>query len=257
VPAAPVYASSLAASGRRRPPQRATSKNSRLGFFGTPSGRTLGKHRSARRTAPGYRACGYKTASGRPKWLNRDPIGEKGGLNLYGYVFNNPISYVDPLGLAVYVGEHGALFDSDPLQHTAIVLRPDNPADFSGNQLFTDPNQATLGGQPGAGVQNGNAPNLISFPNYPRDNPGSDCHPGRLKNLTLVPTPAGMTDTQFIQALISAAGSYQNNLPYALFPVGAAYNSNSYVSGVILAAGGTPPTLPGVQPGYGHPIPLR
>jgi RHS repeat-associated protein len=99
VPAAPDYAPSLAASGRRRPPQRATPKNSRLGFFGTPSGRTLAKRHSARRTAPGYRACGYKTASGRPKWLNRDPIGEAGGLNLYGYVGNNPIDVVDPLGL--------------------------------------------------------------------------------------------------------------------------------------------------------------
>ena len=31
-------------------------------------------------------------------WLTRDPIGEKGGLNLYGFVQNNPVSYVDVLG---------------------------------------------------------------------------------------------------------------------------------------------------------------
>jgi RHS repeat-associated protein len=96
---APETAPSLAASGRRRPPQRATPKNSRLGFFGNPSGRTLGKRRSARRTASSYRACGYKTASGRPKWLNADPAGLAGGLNLYAYVGNNPISGIDPLGL--------------------------------------------------------------------------------------------------------------------------------------------------------------
>jgi RHS repeat-associated protein len=42
-----------------------------------------------------YRA--YDPETGR--WLSRDPIGENGGINLYGYVGNNPVNRKDPLGL--------------------------------------------------------------------------------------------------------------------------------------------------------------
>ncbi len=39
------------------------------------------------------------------KWLTRDPIGENGGMNLYGYVGSNPIGRIDPYGLEIKV--HG------------------------------------------------------------------------------------------------------------------------------------------------------
>lgn len=34
------------------------------------------------------------------RWLNEDPLGESGGINLYGFVGNNPLSLIDPWGLS-------------------------------------------------------------------------------------------------------------------------------------------------------------
>jgi len=34
------------------------------------------------------------------RWTTRDPLGEAGGLNLYGFVGNDPVNGIDPLGLA-------------------------------------------------------------------------------------------------------------------------------------------------------------
>jgi RHS repeat-associated protein len=34
------------------------------------------------------------------RWLSRDPIGERGGMNLYGYVGNRPVQTWDPFGLS-------------------------------------------------------------------------------------------------------------------------------------------------------------
>ena len=40
-----------------------------------------------------------QSASGRQVWLSADPIGEAGGMNLYGYVGGNPLNRWDPPGL--------------------------------------------------------------------------------------------------------------------------------------------------------------
>jgi len=60
----------------------------------------------ARRFAPAAlqprrknRPAATATASGVPLWPSRDPIGERGGLNLYGFINNRSISQVDYLGL--------------------------------------------------------------------------------------------------------------------------------------------------------------
>ena len=55
-------------------------------FEHVPSGMTLTLYR------------GYDSGTGR--WISRDPIGENGGINLYGYVYNNPINDFDEYGLA-------------------------------------------------------------------------------------------------------------------------------------------------------------
>jgi RHS repeat-associated protein len=39
----------------------------------------------------------YNPSTGR--WLSRDPIEERGGLNLYAHVVNSPVNWIDPLGL--------------------------------------------------------------------------------------------------------------------------------------------------------------
>ena len=40
------------------------------------------------------------------RWLNRDPIGEEGGNNLYCFVHNDPVDHMDPLGEYEYYGAY-------------------------------------------------------------------------------------------------------------------------------------------------------
>jgi hypothetical protein len=52
--------------------------------------------------------------------------------------------------------------------------------------------------------------------------------------------------------------NYRDNLKYVMFPAarGDGYNSNSYVAGILKAAGIEPPRVPGANvPGYNKPVP--
>jgi hypothetical protein len=81
---------------------RPDSLENRVGGCGHPaSGQTSATASQALENAMGCGGCGYGIASGQANWLNRDPIGELGGINLYGFVGNNPINFCDPLGLAL------------------------------------------------------------------------------------------------------------------------------------------------------------
>jgi RHS repeat-associated protein len=41
------------------------------------------------------------------RWLNQDPIQERGGFNLYGFVGNNPANFIDLLGFAALIYPNG------------------------------------------------------------------------------------------------------------------------------------------------------
>jgi len=78
------------------------------------------------------------------RWLNRDPIQESGGLNLYGFVGNGPINRVDPLGLFVaansadyYASGQAA---ADAMQEGAALGDALNSLAQSVNSLLTDQN---------------------------------------------------------------------------------------------------------------------
>ena len=96
-----------AARGRALAPTRATSPlKTRVGVLRCPaSGQHPRRRRQRAINAPGSRACGYKTVSGRRKFLNPDPTGFKGGLNFYAAFNGNPVSYRDPSGLGA-VGDN-------------------------------------------------------------------------------------------------------------------------------------------------------
>ncbi len=79
----------------------------------------------------------YDPATGR--WINRDPIGENGGVNLYGFVGNNGISLVDLYGLEGEdnnTGKECYCCCVDSLNISGDAVKPgqkDNPKNMLGN----------------------------------------------------------------------------------------------------------------------------
>ncbi len=69
------------------------------------------------------------------RWLNQDPIGEAGGANLYGFVGNNALRYVDPLGF----------INADRFEELAQEMSQQTGQDyFAGPNGELNPNEAGL-----------------------------------------------------------------------------------------------------------------
>jgi len=193
------------------------------------------------------------------RWLNQDPIGEQGGMNLYAFAGNDLINAIDTDGLKILIIGHiaakplGRLTNPNSY-HLAIYIDPDDKAAMRGSWPIT------LGGQKGSNSK------LINAPNYPGDALEDATFKQELK------PPPCQTEAEFIRNLMNAVHHYQNNLDYSLPNIGwipgikdgamppGKYNSNSYVSGLINAAGGTPPNINTggnfQVPGYANPIPI-
>ena len=70
---------------------------------------------------------GYESAPSRTTWLSRDPIGEDGGVNLYQYVYDNPLGWIDPEGLSgeLTINSNGDGGSSSTSGHSWICYKPD------------------------------------------------------------------------------------------------------------------------------------
>ncbi|MCL4748113.1 MAG: RHS repeat-associated core domain-containing protein, partial [Burkholderiaceae bacterium] len=234
----------------------------------------------------------YDPETGR--YLTPDPIGIRGGNNSYAYVGNDPFGAVDPDGLIVIISGHSAAgilgsITSPDSYHLSIVIIPDNPDDFIGGLNWRTWNHGnwggsgvnhtiyqTIGGQPqGPSASRPPIGNLITAKNYDGDGPEASTF------CQVVQPPNGMTDTEFIRALVESSEKYSNDQRYSFpdiffnghMPEGW-YNSNSYVAGLLADVIGLAPTLNipgrwvsrlGVQtwvydfqtPGYQNPLPMR
>jgi RHS repeat-associated protein len=71
------------------------------------------------------------------RWINRDPIGESGGVYIYGFTMNNGVGVVDYLGLAGGLGIGGPKWPGTP-EITPQKIHPDNTGSF-GQELLSDP----------------------------------------------------------------------------------------------------------------------
>ncbi len=155
------------------------------------------------------------------KWTTADPLGYPDGWNNLAYCNNGVVKSIDFLGAKVYWCARD-LANSPVGNHHFLAFIPDNPNDFTGKTVDTGSGSQgwTNGGQPKDGK-------LVSAPNEDNDlqsvrelRDPQNYPPGTFSDwdgeMHEIPTPRGMTDTQFINALQKAIDEYQNNCPYSL-----------------------------------------
>ena len=78
------------------------------------------------------------------RWINRDPLGEAGDVNLYRYVQNNPVNKRDPLGLEGIEGAYPFMNNYDAYSTVGYTGSVDASATVLGRTFSTDENGYSL-----------------------------------------------------------------------------------------------------------------
>lgn len=195
------------------------------------------------------------------RWINRDPKREHGGINLYAYGAN-PVNGVDPWGLEIAYANHwvGGLV---PIYHSFLVITPEDQALWANDPRFANTDAhgchyTTIG----AGPQN-DIGSLFGFGGMleaeigRRDISSTQEHKHVLGSSWL---GLGSEDAE-IELLFALTGHYNMDpVSYSLFPeFGNGYNSNSFISGLLFAAGYPRPAIGGlftIAPGWEKPVPV-
>ena len=192
----------------------------------------------------------YDPQTGR--YITSDPIGLAGGINTYGYALANPLLHSDFFGLDINLQWHEVAFGQN---HSLLRITPNNPSHFNNYKRISSIGQLTdlqgkRYGTMGAG------PNSLweLESNYNRV---SDAEPhSEGFEIRLL---CGESENSFIDKLIRLDSNYKDNLAYSFNPNGQTdFNSNSYISGLLKAAGIDirQYKVPSA-PGWNRPIPSK
>ena len=177
-------------------------------------------------------------------------------MHVYHYGGNNPVMYIDPDGREIRVQIHRA-FGFTPFYHASIRITLDSEElinEFANSDTFLrhgirinedEPLYLTLGAERnffGRLVGSFNRPSDLDLDN-------------KTDSYIIIP----INEIASIYALLEASENYENNLMYNLFPTidNSGFNSNSYISGLLVYAGLPILNFNNMMPGWDKPIPIN
>jgi hypothetical protein len=171
------------------------------------------------------------------------------GRAVFGYVGANPIGYADPFGLTIYYANQPVV---PGIYHSKLMIIPDDQSAWANDPNFHLNDQGQYFATIGAGPE-GFPSKLVEAANRKNDVKKPCDHEVPLD------IPSRYADENAaIKSLFDLSAQYNENPePYALFPQsgGPHYNSNSFISGLLGAAGFAAPDPGAYAPGYNKPVP--
>uniref|UniRef100_UPI004056DD9B RHS repeat-associated core domain-containing protein n=1 Tax=Candidatus Electronema sp. TaxID=2698783 RepID=UPI004056DD9B len=166
---------------------------------------------------------GYRFYSpGMGRWINRDPIGEAGGGNLYGFVGNDPVNWIDPYG---EFGLLGAVLGGGVDLALQLASNGGRIECVKWGQVAISAGLGAIGG----GLTNGLIKGAFRFKNVGSNTWSATKHWGRAKNIKALQVKIGQQRHHWLfqqnQGWGKNISNKIRNQPWNINPVSAEFNN--------------------------------